>query len=209
MLLDLPSNREEGWRWSDLSALPALAEAAPTGKVPDALPWIECERGGPRLLFVDGRFVPEGSDPGEVTVSAARYKPGTQKLADLACAEAKTGYVIALGAGHATSGIVQIVHVSTGGAAHLSNRIVLGADAQASVVETHVGSGWSNATAIFELGKGARLMRALRVLKQGGAHTDFAMSSVGEGASFDSIAFVAGADSARIENDILLTDEGA
>ena len=35
MLLDLPSNRAEAWRWSDLSALPALADAAPTGRVPD------------------------------------------------------------------------------------------------------------------------------------------------------------------------------
>jgi hypothetical protein len=29
MLLDLPSNRAEAWRWSDLSSLPALAQARP------------------------------------------------------------------------------------------------------------------------------------------------------------------------------------
>ena len=81
MLLELPSNRTEAWRWSDLSALPALAEATPSGAVPGDLPWIEAD--GPRLLFVDGAFVPERSDPREVKVSAARYKPGTQPLADL------------------------------------------------------------------------------------------------------------------------------
>ena len=31
MLLDLPSNRQEGWRWSDLSALPDIATRAPAG----------------------------------------------------------------------------------------------------------------------------------------------------------------------------------
>jgi Fe-S cluster assembly protein SufD len=209
MLLELPSNRSEHWRWSDLSGLPALAETPSSGRLPDTLPWIETERPGPRLLFVDGVFVPERSEPGEVKVSAARHKPGNQPLADLACQEARAGYVIALGANHAASGLVQIVHVSTGGVAHYSNRIMLEDSAQASVVETHVGSGWSNVTAFFELHRGARLMRALRVLKTGGAHTDFAMVTVPDGASYDSTAFVAGAESARIENDIVLSGPGA
>jgi len=208
MLLHLPSNRDEHWRWSDFSALPALAESAPTGEVPVELPWIDSDRAGPRLLFVDGVFVAERSEPGEVQVSAPHYVPG-QPLADLAAREAGAGYVIALGKDAAASGIVQIVHVSTGGAAHLSNRIVLEADAQASVVETYVGSGWSNATSVFELNKAARLMRVVRVLKDGGVHTDFAMASVGEAASFDTVALVAGADSARIETGIVIAGEGA
>ncbi len=209
MPLDLPSKRDEHWRWSALDLLPALAESAPTGAVPDALPWIETERPGPRLLFVDGVFDAARSTPGDVKVSAARYKPGNNVLADLACAEAKAGYVIALGKDGATDGLVQIVHVSTGGAAHQSNRIVLAEGAQASIVETHVGGGWSNATAIFELAKGARLMRTLRVLKAGGAHTDFAFVTVGEGASYTGTALVTGADSARIEHELILTGEGA
>ena len=208
-LLELPSNRAEEWRWSDLSALPAYAEAAPTGDVPADLPWIDCEISGPRLLFVDGEFDAAGSDPREVKVSPVRDRPGTQPLADLAAAEARAGYVIALGANGAASGLVQIIHVSTGGAAHLSNRIVLADDAQASVVETHVGSGWSNVTTVLELGNAARLMRVIRVLKDGGAHTDFAMVSVGAGASYAGVALVTGADSARMEHDILISGAGA
>ena len=53
-LLALPSNREEDWRWSDLSALPDLAERASTGRAPELLPWIEDAKEGPRLVFVDG-----------------------------------------------------------------------------------------------------------------------------------------------------------
>ena len=59
MLLDLPSNRQEGWRWSDLSALPDIATRAPAGTVPEELPWIDCEREGPRLVFVDGKLAAE------------------------------------------------------------------------------------------------------------------------------------------------------
>lgn len=207
--LTLPSNREEAWRWSDLSAIPQLMAETPSGIVPDDLPWIDTDRPGPRLLFVDGAFVPEASDPGEVKVSAARYRPGTHRLADLACAEAKSGYVIALGAGHATSGLVQIVYVSTGGAAHYSSRILLEEGAQASVVETHVGSGWSNVNLHIELKEQARLMRTVRVLKSGGVHTDYAWPSLLAGASYDGFALVMGCDSARVEHAPLLCQPGA
>jgi Fe-S cluster assembly protein SufD len=209
MPLDLPSNRAEAWRWSDLSALPALAEAAPSGAVPDNLPWIDCQRGGARLLFVDGAFVAERSEPGGVKISNARYKPGTNPLADLAAQQAETGYVIALGKDGAPRGLIQIVYVSTGGAAHYSSRIVLGEGAQASLVETHVGNGWSNCNLVVELAQGARLMRALRVLKQGGAHTDYAWPQVLGGASYDQTALALGCDSARIECAALLCRPGA
>ena len=71
MLLDLPSNRDEGWRWSDLSALPALAEVH-AKEAPDIelheLRWIECALPGPRLLFVDGRLDESRSHLGGLTI---------------------------------------------------------------------------------------------------------------------------------------------
>ena len=51
--LSLPSRNEEAWRWADLSALPALADAAPSAARPEPR-WIGL--GGPRLVFVDGVF---------------------------------------------------------------------------------------------------------------------------------------------------------
>lgn len=208
-LLTLPSPREEAWRWSDLSALPKLAAVAPTGAVPEALPWIEGGPEGPRLVFVDGTFDPDRSDPRGVSVSPARYRPGHQPLADLAGATARAGYAVALGPDEAVAGLVQIVHISTGGAAHVSNRIALAAGAEVSVIETHVGGGWSNASALFELGPGARLRRVLRVLKAGGAHTDFVMARLDECAGYDAAAVVTGAESARIEHEVDLAGAGA
>jgi Fe-S cluster assembly protein SufD len=203
----LPSNREEGWRWSNVSALPALAEEAPSGRVPDALPWIDCD--GPRLLFVDGTFVAERSDPREVRVGRSRFSTRDNPLAEYASWEARQGYVIPLGPDGATSGLVQIICVSTGGAAHYSNRIMLEPGAQASVVETHIGSGWSNTISDFHLRQGARLMRTLRVLKQGGAHTDYGWAEVRSGASYDMTALVMGCDSARIQNQVYVCPTGA
>ncbi len=76
MLLDLPSSRTEGWRWSDLSALPEIAAGAPSGAVPETLPWIDCEAEGPRLLFVDGRLEMERSNLAGITVGTVAVEAG-------------------------------------------------------------------------------------------------------------------------------------
>ena len=52
-MLNLPSPRDEAWRWADLSTLPELADARPSGagvELPATL------GDGPRLVFVDGRL---------------------------------------------------------------------------------------------------------------------------------------------------------
>ena len=66
MTLALPSTHDEAWRWSDLSALPALAEA-PAKVAPHDIEahWIG---DGPRLLFVDGRLDESRSRPGPIRI---------------------------------------------------------------------------------------------------------------------------------------------
>ena len=66
----LPSTRDEAWRWSDLSALPGLAEARPSGR-PHAIDDVWIDVPGPRLLFVDGAYDASRSDPGPVRIGAA------------------------------------------------------------------------------------------------------------------------------------------
>ena len=67
MTLALPSTRDEAWRWSDLSALPGLADAQPNGGVVDTSDlWLNL--GGPRLLFVDGRLDTGLSEPGDIAI---------------------------------------------------------------------------------------------------------------------------------------------
>jgi len=203
-LLVLPSTREESWRWSDLSALPDLAERKPSGQVPPELPWID--QPGPRLLFVDGAFVAEASDPGPVEIAEVDVAAADHALARLA---GRSGWRLRLGRDHATAGPVQIVHVSTGGADHLAAEVVLDVDAQASIVETFVGEGWTNRLTGLTLFKGARLMLARRLLTTAGFVSITDRASVGEGGSLIVTSLAAGAADSRIDGEILLSGEAA
>ena len=204
-LLDLPSNRDEAWRWSDLSALPEIAARAPAGVVPEALPWIDCAE-GPRLLFVDGCLDESRSDLGPVAIGPVEVDPEGHALARLA---GRVGWSLRLGRDHAPSGPVQIVHLSTGGADHLAGEIVLDEDAQASIVESFVGEGWSNRLTRIRLARSARLMLARRVMASVGFVSFTDRATVGEGASLVATVLAAGGADTRIDGSILLTGEGA
>ena len=204
-LLALPSNREEAWRWSDLSALPKLIERVPTGEVPDELPWIDCDRDGPRLLFVDGRLDESRSRLGPVAIGAVAVETG-HPLGRLA---GKKGWSLKLGRDHAPPGLIQIVHVSTGAADHLTAEILLDADAQASIVETYVGEGWTNRLTRITLGKGARLMLSRRILGESGFVSLTDQAELGEGASLVVATFAGGGRDTRLDGEIDLAGAGA
>jgi Fe-S cluster assembly protein SufD len=205
-LLALPSNRTEGWRWSDLSALPELAARQPEGRVPGALPWIDSFGDGPRLLFVDGRLVAEQSNLGSVTIGAIEPDSRDHALARLVGRE---GWRLRLGKHHAPPGLVQIVHVTTGAADHLPAQVELDVDAQASIVETYIGHGWTNRLSTFRLAKGARLMLSRRLLGGSGFVSLTDRVEIGEGASFVAATLAAGGADTRLDGDIRMAGEGA
>lgn len=199
-LLALPSNREEAWRWSDLSALPALAESRPSGQVPDDLPWIDCECEGPRLLFVDGALRAGEAETGALSIGT------NHPLGRLA---GRTGWRLRLGGDQAPPGPIQIVHVSTGGPDHLAAEILLEDDAQASIVETYVGSGWTNRLTRMALGRGARLMLSRRVLGGEGFVSLTDQAVLGEGASLVAATLAADGRDTRLDGEVTLEGEGA
>jgi Fe-S cluster assembly protein SufD len=195
-LLELPSVKAEAWRWSDLSSLPQIMARQPSGTVPTALPWIACALPGPRLVFVDGRLAAEQSDLGTIEIGAIEAQHGEHALSRLVGRE---GWRLHLGQHHAPQGLVQIIHVSTGGADHLPAEIVLAEDAQASVVETFVGEGWINRLSRFSLATGARLMLSRRLLGSGGYVSLHDRASVGQGASLVLTTLGAGASDTRLD----------
>ena len=205
-MLDLPSHREEAWRWSDLSALPEIAAREPQGGVPADIPWIDCDREGPRLLFVDGQLAEERSRLDGVEIGNVSVDAGGHALARLA---GQRGWTLKLGRDHAPRGLVQIVHVSTGGADHLAAEIELDVDAQASVIETFIGDGWANRLTGITLFKGARLMLARRLLGDGGFVNLLDRATVGEGASLAITTLAAGGADTRLDGSIRLAGEGA
>ncbi|HEX8668575.1 MAG TPA: SufD family Fe-S cluster assembly protein [Allosphingosinicella sp.] len=206
MLLDLPSARDEAWRWSDLSALPEIAARTPSGRVPETLPWLECAVEGPRLLFIDGRLAADQSNPGTIGIGAIEVAPADHALARLVGRE---GWKLRLGSGHAPLGLVQIVHVSTGAADHLAGEIMLDVDAQASVVETFIGEGWTNRLTQMTLFRSARLMLARRVLSDGGFVSLTDRVRVGEGASFTLTSLAAGEADTRLDGSVHFVGESA
>ncbi|NIJ19971.1 Fe-S cluster assembly protein SufD [Sphingomonas naasensis] len=202
-ILELPSPRLEEWRWADMATLKAAADAEPrdAGIRPADL---FLDGDGPRLLFVDGVFEPAHSRPGPVKV--ARWAPETvHPLGGMAEGE---GWVLSLEAEAAVTGI-QIVHLGSGGESHVPARIALGEDAVATMVETYAGTGWANRFARFDLARGARLMRSVRLLQADGFVSLRDEAVIGEAASLVSIFLGAGGMGSRIDGALTLTGKGA
>lgn len=209
MMLALPSAREEAWRWSDLSALPAYAGADCSGVTPhqlQQLPWFDCDSESPRLLFVDGVLDASQSRIGPLAIEAVAPDPRRHPLA---ASIGTIGWTLKLGHGHAPAGLVQIVHVSTGGADHLPAAIDLGIDAQASIVETYLGDGWTNRLTQINLAKAARLMLSRRMLGASGFVSLTDRAEIGEGASLTLTNLAAGGNDSRIDSHLRLTGEAA
>ena len=201
-VLELPSRREEAWRWSRLDALPELARV-PHGRAENAAQHF-IGLGGPRLVFIDGVLDADASKLGRVSIGAldlaTDHPLGRQAIG--------TGWSLTLDAEQASEPI-EIVHVATGGANHLPARIVLGPDSAASVVETYVGEGWSNRLTRIELARSARLMRSVRMVQGSGFISIHDEAELGEGASLISVFLGAGGMDCRIDGALTLTGEAA
>jgi Fe-S cluster assembly protein SufD len=199
-LLALPSPRDEAWRWSDLAALPALADAKPSGQ-PRGVDDLWIDTAGPRLLFVDGAYDASRSAPGRVQVGPADARAARHALGRLAGTQ---GWKLHLDR-DAASEPIQIIHVSTGGANHLAAEIVLDEDATASIVESFAGEGWANRAASIHLARSARLMVARRFLHDGGFQSHADTADIGQGASLVTTALVAGAADSRLDGHLTIT----
>ncbi len=204
--LDLPTTREEAWRWSDLSALPALAANPALVRTDRELPWLDCGGDAPRLLFVDGKLDEAASRLGPIRMGAVETRTPDHPLARHASG---TGWSLKLGREHSPPGLVQIVHVSSGAADHLPAEIELDVDAQASIVETFVGGGWANRATRFTLFSGARLMLARRLTGTSGFASITDCATIGEGASLTLTTLAAGGTDTRLDTQIEIKGEGA
>lgn len=169
MTLDLPSTRDEAWRWSDLSALEGLAAAAPSAVLPVEAEALFLSADSYRLVFVDGVFDADKSNPGPVTLGVAAGDAAGHPLASLATGAANKGWQLRIDdKAQADGRAIEIVHLSTGGANHLTGEVTLGAGVSASIVETFAGTGWANRLTRAALAQGANLARAVRVLGESG-----------------------------------------
>jgi Fe-S cluster assembly protein SufD len=145
------------------------------------------------------------SEPGPLVIGPVDSET-THPLGRLAKGE---GWTLALGPDHATPALVEIVHVSTGGASHLPARIALEEDAQASIVETFIGDGWANRLVRIDLAPSARLMRAVRLIQASGFSSIREEATLDHGASLVTTFLGAGGAGTRIDAAIDLAGPGA
>lgn len=201
----LPTRHDEEWRWADLRHADTFAgtPAPANDSLPDAAPhWLDLP--GERRLFVAGHAIDHEAQTPEPDPEAPKHP-----LADLARVAAGAGTRIALADG-ADGGTLQILHMGTSGSAHGVTRLILGAGARLTIVETFADDDhdhWLNHRLDAELGEGAELTRIVRLRTSHGLVSERAFVSLGAQSRFTQLAVATAAGSARTE--ILVRHDGA
>ncbi len=236
----LPSRKIEDWKYTSLSDLEAAkfipAEVCNNGVSRDALPaLIGAEH---RLVFVNGRFRTDLSavcmPPQGVVIGrlADMLENDPQSLADCLgkAGEADGLAMVALNTAMMTDGlflrlddgvdlasVIEVIHVSVGGAAPSAhfprNLIVAGAGSHATIIEHHIGDGaasFANVVTEIIAGEGAGI-RHCKVQAEGPLAYHIATMQVrlARDASLDSFYFASGAKLSRNEIRVRLEGEGA
>ena len=193
-VLELPSAREEAWRYADLAGLAAAATLAP-GVVEDAAAWF-LDLPGARVLVVDGKV-----DEAASKLDRVQLRHVTAREHALGARTSGPGWALHLN--QSSTDPVQVVHVSNGGTNHLASEIVLADGAAAQLVETYVGRGWVNRALSVTLGRSARLQRAVRLTQAEGFVSLREDVDLGTGAQLVTTFLGAGKAGSRIDAQII------
>jgi Fe-S cluster assembly protein SufD len=212
----LPHRRTEPWRYTDLRALlrtvpPLVQERAEIGALADPLAGLDRAR----LVVVDGAFRPElsdlsGLDGLSVRPLAELLREGDGRvggqvatlddaMVSLNSALMTGGVVIDIPAGAKIERAVEIAHVTSGLlATHTRNLVVIGADASARILETHVGPADSayqaNIVTEATVGDRAKVIWAKLQMEGGAAvHLGTFAASIGTETEFDHLTLMTGA----------------
>lgn len=195
-VLELPSTRDESWRYADVAGI-AAAAALSVGTVDVDPQSLFLDLPGARVIVRDGVVDQAASDLHRVHlthVDAADHALGRRTSG--------SGWSLRL-AEDAAAHPVQIVHVASGGTNHLASEIVLADDAAATVVETYAGTGWSNRALRVSLGRAARLQRSVRFLQSAGFQSLREDAELGQGASLVTTFLGAGHAGSRIDAQLI------
>jgi Fe-S cluster assembly protein SufD len=233
--LGLPTIRNERWKYTNLSALAAVAfEPSASDGAPVALPKTI---GGCRVVFVDGLYRRDLSTeavPRGVTVTSlsalVRSQPerarslfgnrdgGGDALDALNIALARDGFVLELAAGVAIEAPIELLHLTTPGATarayHTRNAIIAERGSAATIIETfrHDAAGvyWSQPVTAVSVGADATL-RHYKDQSEGpkAFHTAATTARVAEGGCYESFVLSTGAALSRNEIAVVLDGRGA
>ncbi len=221
----LPHRRVEAWHYTDLRAL--MRDALPVAPTPTAaaIETLRAELGksaavGPRLVLLDGVFVPEVSDslPAGVTVRslAAVLTEGRPDLVALLAAQnhqivdpivslnaalMQDGVVLEVAPGTSVAEPIQLVYATASSvplARFFRSLVVVGAGASVMIAETCHGEGGRTGQTfgclVFSVGDEARVGHTAEVTDTvaGSVRLDSFIAEIGAKAKFDSFALITG-----------------
>jgi Fe-S cluster assembly protein SufD len=238
----LPGPRDEAWRHTPAAPLtrgrfePAPAEARPA---PDALAALPQDGlGGPRAVFVNGRFSSElswagpgrsgvevaslrevlGSRPERIEAHLGQLAAGeTGVFADLNTAFAEDGAVVFLAPGTIVSEPVHLVHLSAGegppSVSYMRTLVVASPGSEARIVESFAGpagrSSLTNAVTEVVVGDNAYVDR-YKLQREGGEalHVATLAATLGRDSRFRDHSIALGAALSRNDIDVRFGAEG-
>lgn len=239
----LPGPRDEPWKYTNLRALesrvPRVGDPDAATRVVDVAGFELPGCHGPRLVFVNGVFrtdlsqvgalpagvelgplaglLADGRDSARGVFAPEHAEPGAA-LARLNAALATDGVWLDVAAGVALEAPIHLVFAGVDAGAdiawHLRHGIRLGAGAEATIVEQHLGAAGAvqigNLVEQISLGAGARL-RHVRVQEAGVDATLVSRTDIvlGADATFDAVALELGAGLSRRDVRLRLDGEGA
>jgi Fe-S cluster assembly protein SufD len=236
--LGLPTVRNERWKYTNLNSLAAVAfepaGAESSSGSPGRLPSII---GGCRVVFVNGLYradlsaasLPRGvtltslakllrEDPDRARALFGEHDGGADSLGGLNLAFARDGYVIESAAGADIETPVELLHLTTPGAAtlayHTRNAIIAEAGSSATVIETFLHDAatvyWSQPVTEVRVGPGATLRHYKDQNEGSGAfHTAATDVCVSENGRYENFVLTTGAALSRNEIAVILDGRGA
>jgi Fe-S cluster assembly protein SufD len=238
----LPHRRVEEWKYTDLRAL--MRDAKPLAGVPDAAAKARAGEvlatlvaiDARRIVFVDGAFVPELSDLGDLeaglsirstaqmlaagdarfTAQLGKVAPSDDVAVALNTAFMGDGAVIHVAAGATLARPLHLVFVAAGGEAasmFVRSLVTIEKGARAMLVESHLGAAANehqvNAVLELEVGDEAHVDHVKITGEGAGAlHVSTLMASIGAHARFNEFLFTTGGAVVRNQLFVRFAGEG-
>ena len=214
----LPTTRLEDWKFTSLRPLEKFLEAGGNaGRMPE--PPAPLVDGAAQIVVRNGRIESLPDTVNGISVDAhmeLAEEPHDSAVQDIVTALAKGVLVIELDRNEVASAPIEVVFLSDGGAGaaghHTGLRLLLGENAEATVIERHLGDGdyLAGYAAAVRLGQNARL-RHIKVQDEsrGAFHLADTSAELGRDARYERFILSLGSRLARDEVHALLNGEGA
>jgi Fe-S cluster assembly protein SufD len=150
--LGWPTLRTEEWRYTNLAPLQKIAWRVDEAPIAGDLPVSHAGDAAMELVFVNGRFVSgENLYRGDAEVHIADWERNA--LVALNTANQQDGAHLVIPDGKVVEGFIHLIFVGRGEGiwSHPRNTIVVGRNAQVTIVETYIGSGKYFTNAVTEI----------------------------------------------------------